>query len=205
MLYTEKRVGGGILPLLEPNQPIQINYRTVTFNGNTSQAIVIFMPQNGCLRVLDPSLDDADTYDRESHFLVDAISLSDPSLIVMDDKNATPPFFPESAHEWCYYYTKAELARQIKDWKSIIALEKEAKTQGYSPEDPFEWLPFIEANAMLGDVDHAEKLSKEAFANEKRIRKGVCNVWKRVQAQSPERGELAGRIHQVFSSFQCTE
>ena len=34
MLYTEKRVGGGTLPSLEPNLPITFNYRTVWFYGN---------------------------------------------------------------------------------------------------------------------------------------------------------------------------
>ncbi len=203
MLYTEKRVGGGILPLLEPNQPIEINYRTVTFNGNTSQAIVIFMPQNGCLRVLDPSLGDAETYDRESHQLTDAIPLSDPSLILTNQGNVIPPFFPEPEHAWCYYYTKAELARQTNDWKSIVAYEKEAGEKGYAPEDPFEWLPFIEANAMIGNMDHADELSKNAFTSDKRTRKGLCNVWERVRAQGPAGSGNETQISQLLSKFQC--
>ncbi len=203
MLYTEKRVGGAILPLLEPNQPIQINYRTVTFNGNTSQAIVIFMPPNGCLRVLDPSLGDAETYDRESHYLTDAIPLSNPSLVHTEGKNVTPAFFPEPKHDWCYYHAKAEIAQQAKDWKSIIAIEKEVNKEGYSPEDPFEWLPFIEANAMVGNIDHAEKLSNQVFAEDKGIRKGLCNVWERVQAQGPAGGGEKTRFQQALIDFQC--
>ena len=203
MLYTEKRVGGAILPLLEPNQPIQINYRTVTFNGNTSQAIVIFMPPNGCLRVLDPALGDAETYDRESHYLTDAIPLSNPSLVHTEGKNVTPAFFPEPKHDWCYYHAKAEIAQQAKDWKSIIAIEKEVNKEGYSPEDPFEWLPFIEANAMVGNLDHAEKLSNQVFAEDKGIRKGLCNVWERVQAQGPAGGGEKTRFQQALIDFQC--
>jgi len=203
MLYTEKRIGGGILPVLEPNQPIQINYRTVTFNGNTSQAIVIFMPPNGCLRVLDSARGDTETYEKESHYLTDAIYLSNPSLILTDSKNAIPAFFPEPEHDWCYYHAKAELAQQAKNWKAIIALEKEVDAKGYSPQDSLEWLPFIEANEMLGNLDHAEELSKEAIANDKRIRKGVCIVWKRVQAQSPERNDYETQISRLLSQFQC--
>jgi hypothetical protein len=205
MLYTEKRVGGSILPDLELDQAIQINYRTVTFNGNTSQVIVIFMPPNGCLRVLDPALGDAETYEKESHHLVNAIHLSDPSLIHIGEKNAIPAFFPEPRHDWCYYYTKAELARQIKDWEGIIDLEKEVNMNGYSPDDPFEWLPFIEANAMLRNMDHAKELSETALETEKRIRKGVCNVWKRVQAQDPDGGDEGTQIKRVLSEFQCPQ
>jgi len=204
MLYTEKRVGGNLLPVLESNRKIQINYRTVTFNGNTSQAIVIFMPPKGCLRVLDPALGDAETYERESHFLVDAIHLSNPSLIILTDhKNATPSFFPEPEHGWCYYYTKAELARQMKDWKGILTLEKQAEIKGYSPEDPFEWLPFIEANAMLGNMDRTEQLSKQGFASDRRIRKGLCHVWERVQAQGPTGGGYEAEITRILATYGC--
>jgi len=203
MLYTEKRIGGEILPVLEPNQAIQINYRTVTFNGNTSQAIVIFMPPNGCLRVLDPALGDAETYDRESLYLTDAIYLSNPSLILTKGTNTTPAFFPEPKHDWCYYHAKAEIAQQAQDWKSIIAIEKEVDEKSYSPQDPFEWLPFIEANAMLGNMDRAEELSSQTFTTDKRIRKGVCTVWKRVQAQGPAGGEYETQISRLLSKFQC--
>ena len=55
VIYTEKRIGGFTLPSLEPDSPIQFNYRTTRFSGSTSQAVVIYMPANGCLRVLDPA------------------------------------------------------------------------------------------------------------------------------------------------------
>ena len=144
------------------------------------------MPPNGCLRVLDPALGDAETYDRESHYLTDAIHLSDPSLILTKGKNAIPAFFPEPKHDWCYYYTKAELAQQTKRLgRALLPLKKRRTVKGYSPDDPFEWLPFIEANAMLGNLDHCREIIDQAFAVDKRIRKGVCNVWERVQAQGP--------------------
>ncbi|HEY3473565.1 MAG TPA: hypothetical protein VGK56_03090, partial [Anaerolineales bacterium] len=81
LLYTEKRLGGAALPSLEPNSDISLPIRRVSFHGSTSQVITIYMPQNGCLRVLDPARQDEITYARQSHFLVDAIPLSDPSNI----------------------------------------------------------------------------------------------------------------------------
>jgi len=79
LLYSEKRLGGEVLPDLKPGTPIKLPYRTVTFNGNTSQAIVIYVPSNGCLRVFDPALDDALTYAKYPDSLIASIPLSDPS------------------------------------------------------------------------------------------------------------------------------
>ena len=76
LIYSEKRLGGEALPNLKPDTPIKLPYRTVTFNGNTSQAIVIYAPPNGCLRVFDPAFDDALTYAKYPESLIG----SDPSF-----------------------------------------------------------------------------------------------------------------------------
>ena len=104
---------------------------------------------------------------------------------------------------WCYYFAKAELARQQGDWKKVIDLIDEAKSLGYEPEDPFEWLTYIEAQALTGNIEAAEKLSNDTFKQDNGIRKGLCEVWKRVQAQSPAGSEAETRVNQILSDFQC--
>jgi hypothetical protein len=202
LLYMDVRLGGITLPSLEQDVRVRYPYRTVTFDGNTSQAIVIYVPQRGCLRVLDPALEDADIYENQSRNLVDAMHLSNPSLI-HPSGNATPPFFPEPVRGWCYYFSKAELARQSGDWDEIIALHGEVIKGGYEPEDPYEWSPFIEAFASTASFDEAERLSEDAVMGGWQTRVAVCNVWKRVQAQSPTGGDAASRIGQALSAFQC--
>src|SRR5215207_4451924 len=156
LLYTEKRLGGASFSSLEANTAITLPIRRVSFQGSTSQVLVIYMPQNGCLRVLDPARGDEITYGRQSRFLVDAIPLSDLSNINVDDKQiAKLPFLSEPARTWCYYFAKAELAYQQGDWEHVIALIDEADSRGYEPEDPFEWLSFIEAQAFTGNVERA--------------------------------------------------
>lgn len=182
LLYTEKRLGTLSLPSLSPDTPISLGMRAASFDGSTSQVIVIHMPENGCLRVLDPALGDQITYARESKYLLDAIPLSRPELI--DVKSAqTPkiPFLPEPERTWCYYFTKAELARQSGDWHQIVDLYEEARSFKYEPGDPFEWLVFIEAQAMTGNSREAQRLSEEALAEDERVRNGLCQVLKRVQ------------------------
>jgi hypothetical protein len=206
LFYTEKRLGGSSLPSLEPNTKISLPIRRVSFHGSTSQALVIYMPQNGCLRVLDPAREDQVAYGRQSKFLVDAIPLSDLSNILVDaDQTAQPPFFPEPEHTWCYYFAKAELARQQGDWEQVIALIDEARELGYEPEDPFEWLTYIEAQASTGNLEVAEKISGDALKQDNGIRKGLCEVWKRAQAQGAGGSEAKARLKQILSNFQCTQ
>jgi hypothetical protein len=188
MLYTEKRIGGPTLPSFEPNTPITFPYRTVSFYGNASQAIVIYMPQNGCLRALDPKRGDAEIYAKLPDVLTNAIPLSDTSNIIADTNTPATAemFFPEPKHEWCYYFAKAELAQQISDRQKVVALGNEAVSLGYKPEDQNEWLVFIEAYALTGNLKTAEKISLSALKEDPRIKHGVCVIWERIQAQSAD-------------------
>lgn len=204
LIYTEKRLGRGALPSLEPDSEINLDFRRVSFQGSTSQAITIYMPQNGCLRVLDPARGDEITYGRQSRFLVSAIPLSDPSLIDLEAKQtAKLPFLAEPIHTWCYYYTKAELAYQQGDWNQITDLMDEAMSLGYEPEDPFEWLTYIEAQALTGKIEAARQRSIDVLARDKRTRPGLCQLWKRVQDQSSGQVEITPRVREVLSEFQC--
>ena len=204
LLYVEKRLGRVALPSLEKNTEIELSFRTVEFRGSTSQAIVIHMPKNGCLRVLDPDQADEITYSDQSHFLVDAIALSDPTLINIDaTETAKLPFVSEPDHTWCYYYAKAELARQKGDWIQVSDLINEAISFGYQPEDRFEWLTYIEAQAMIGEMDTAEKLSNKIMAEDKDVRAGLCELWKRIKLQVDERSESGTRASQLLSDFRC--
>ncbi len=203
MLYTEKRLGGTTLPSLEPNIPITFPYRTVTFRGNTSQAVVIYMPQDGCLRVLDPMRGDMDVYAKLPDVLVNAIPLSDTSRIITNTKSpATPMFFSEPNHEWCYYFAKAELAQQTDDYQTVVSLGNEAISLGYKPSDQNEWLVFVKAYALTGDLETAETLSTAALAEDIRIRRGVCIAWEQVQSNGQEGSE--DEIKRILLSFECS-
>jgi hypothetical protein len=203
LLYAEARQGGGALNDIRPGREVTLPFRTVTFHGSTDAALVFLVPATGCLRVLDPALGDAETYEKESDFLTRAIPLSKPGLILTDAPQASPPnppFIKEPGHTWCYFYEKAELARQIGDWQTILDLGEQAQSLGYQPEDVFEWLPFIEAQARVGNAGEALSLSRESIRQAGRIRKGVCNVWERVQAQVPGR---SGPSSQALAAFGC--
>ncbi len=192
MIYVDKRLGGASLADLKPGTVIQLPYRTVTFHGSTSQAIVIYAPQNGCLRVLDPIYANAQTYNKISPTIAALAPLSDPSRIITDATPPTltnPPFPYEPSHDWCYFYEQAELARQSNNWNKVAELGQQAKQEGFAPQDDFEWLPFIEADAHTGDLKSAEQITRQAWQDNGKLHQGLCILWKRVQAQGPKEAQ----------------
>lgn len=203
LVFTEKRLGG-TLGSLNFEEQVKVYLRTVHFGGSTSQAIVFYMPKAGCLRVLSSKMGDESTYSRQSVFLRKAIPLSNPDLILpTSEYTAKLPFINEPEHAWCYYYAKAELARQQNDWKQVIDLYNEATSFGYKTNDPFEMLVFIEARAMNGNMEAAQNLSDRAMNIDSGIRKGLCQVWKRVAVNDPGRAENQFQEQQMLNKLQC--
>ena len=68
-------------------------------------------------------------------------------------------FGTEPPHTWCYYFQKAELARQQGDWAQVAALGDTAREQGYRPQDASEWLVFIEGYGAVGRCEEARQLT----------------------------------------------
>ena len=168
---------------IKADQPIDITYRTTTFSGNTSNSVVIYKEADGCLRVLDPVYNNAETVPGASFYLLEAIPLSNPDLILTDaptqeiDKTL---FGDEPSHGWCYTYAKAETARQAGDWEEVVNLYKEAQKAELSPALPVEYLPFIEAFARTGDLDTAIKLTERTIKGQPALCPALSTLWNRV-------------------------
>ena len=204
LMYTRSRLGGPKLPDLNPNTESYFPYRTVVFRAPLSASVTIYAPPSGCVRVLDPIYANAQVYERYPKFLTRSIPFSDPTRIIADAPERKLPeniFGKEPPHEWCYYYEKAELARQKDDWKEAASLGNQALNQGYVPEDAYEWLPFIEAYALTGDLQKAEMLSRKAFNAEVKPGTGICQIWQRAQAKS----DISAFAKDMLSEFHCTQ
>jgi len=168
---------------LKADEPIQLQYRTVNFNGSTSNSVVIYKEADGCLRVLDPIYGNAETVPGANIYLVNAISLSNPDLIKTDRTDLVLDetlFGTEPTHDWCYIYTKAELARQQTDWKQVVKLYNQAQSAGLSASMPVENLPFIEAFALTGDTDMAVKLTGRTIKGQKPLCPALYTLWERI-------------------------
>ena len=98
--------------------------------------------------------------------------------MLADETPHTPPeiaFGPEPAHGWCYYYQKADLARQQGNWNQVLEIGQQAFDQGLSPTDPIEWMPFLQAYAQTGNVDRLKELAPTISADPF-ITQQVCRI-----------------------------
>jgi len=189
LLYTKTRLGGPALPKLTPGLPTETIYRTLTFHGSTSDMVVIYAPADGCLRVLDPVYGTARTVAGLNYMLTDAIPLSNPDRIETGAGQAVLPaqyFGVGDEDTWCYFYEKAELARQSGDWDVVSKLYKQAQAKGYGPRQPGENLIFIESFARAGDPGTAAKLASAMLKAEPSLCPAVREILERVATASPK-------------------
>ena len=88
------------------------------------------------------------------------------------------------------------------DSQKVASLGREAISLGYKPTDQNEWLVFIKAFALTGDIQTAEALSTAALAEDARIRRGVCSAWEQVQSKGQKGSE--DEINRILLSFECS-
>ena len=181
LYYVSLRQGLG-LPALEPDLPIEQWYRPTTFSGNTSQSLAVLSKPPGCLQILDEVYHDSmPTIPPD---LSRAVTLANLDWIepqgLFPEAKLLDLFGPEPAHDWCYFFERADLARQRGDWVEVAAIGAEALRTGDEPNDASEWLPFIEASARTGDVGRAVEWSNGSLLQNPAVRPMLCRTWGRI-------------------------
>jgi hypothetical protein len=184
LLYIQDRVGGS-LPGLLPGLVVEKPYRSLFFSGNTSQALVFFYSPPGCLRMLDPSR--PQEIPDVPPIYKDVINLSRLEQIIPEPSfpaKPIPDWFSAPREEgWCFYYQKADLARQMGQWDEVEGLGNEALAAGLLPAEPSELGVFIEAKARLSNPDGAFELTRKAVDISPSGMKFACAEWGYLQAQ----------------------
>ena len=137
--------------------------RRVSFTLDFKNSLVVSIPNAGsCLRVMDRNW--LEFAENESLLVRQVAPYSSNSLIMTEGTPKTVPagiFGPEPPRTWCYYYQKADLARQKKDWAEVVRLGDEARARGLKPRDTMEWMPFYQGYAYSRRMDEANELAGE--------------------------------------------
>jgi hypothetical protein len=202
------------IPNLIPNQPVKISFRTFSFEGNTSQAIFVYFSTDGCLRVLDSKITPPETVldglspaneNFDNPQIVDTISgakLTNLNLI-KPGNGGHPPVHIIGAtpkKDWCYYFEKAEFARQEQDYPQVISLYKEASNNQLTPLDQTESYPFIDSFARTGDWGTAEKMTSDLMpVTRQSLQAGLCHLWKTLASVFPDQQSAT----RVISDLNC--
>jgi hypothetical protein len=202
--FISVRLGKG-LPDLKAGLPLTQDYSTLSFTGTTDDTIAIFVMPPSCLRFLDRKLDDNNQrLPRLSGRAADISNLGQ----VHDTGQATPPtniFGAEPSPDWCYYYEKADLARQFEDWPAIVEYGELAFNLNDNPNEATERLPFIEGYAHLGKWERAIELSWDTLNQGKAgVTTMLCNTWVRLAKATPSGVDRQAALQTIRTDFGCT-
>lgn len=184
-----------------PNDSANFTLRGLTFTGNTSTGLgIIHQTTTTCLRLMD-SVYLGDPLLADGHDVL--LNVSNPARII-PDSNPVPPdpdiFGPEPAHDWCYFFEKADLARQLKDWNTVIALYKQSQKLGLAPHSGSEYIPFIEAYAQTGNWQKAYEVTLAAKKVNAGLKKLLCTNWVRLSALPSADVKI---VQQAKQSLSC--
>lgn len=185
--------------------PLEYKKLTMQFNGNSKQILLLdFNPEmQRCLWILQPQ----DTNLR-------LISEDMRKLAAGSDSNrikqtATEPTLPEDIYgkvdtqTWCYYFEKADLARQYGQWNEIVRLWNEAQASGERPDNGFEYIPFIEGFGHTGDWEQVKEMTKFSKRITSGLEPSLCSAMDRLAESAPASQERDNTIQGLKEDLDC--
>jgi hypothetical protein len=202
--FLDVRLGRSI-PALQPNLTFDQGYRSANFHGSTNNILMFFYSQPYCLRMIDPTRDRSlFTLPKD---LKAAAFISNPGQIIPNPaapaRMEPPLFLPEPAHTWCYYYEKADLARQQGQWDQVVKLGQEASSKGFKPYDASESLLFIEADGHTDQWDMALSKFEKAYQEMPILQNGICDTLKNLGHGVKMDPKTKEKFNSTFSKINC--
>jgi hypothetical protein len=154
---------------------------------NYRNFVILSQPSpQSCMHVIDGAQPEYSRFETDAIMLIG--SYSEIEHVILDEEFKAPPQFLfglEPEHTWCYYYQKADFERQRGGWDSVIAIGKQAFSEGLAPADLIEWMPFLQAYAQMGDFERLEELAP-LIANDTFIAQQVCKNLSLISPISPD-------------------
>jgi len=181
------------------------DYRGLVFSTRSTRDLVFYyQPADACLWVLTPR-------DVNNPFLPlahrELVANSNTANILPEPgEGLTAPahiFGAEPERDWCYYFEKADLARQFEDWPRVLALMAAAQQQGLGSRHGFEWLPLLEAYAANADWPQAVETSRQIHALEARNDSLLCAVWAAIVEGGDPGAEAQAAFAEVSAFASC--
>jgi hypothetical protein len=175
------------------------NRKNIITYKNYRNFILINQPSpDSCVHVINGASPEYSS--QEPDFIRTISSYSEIEHVLLDETPHTPPevvFGPEPAHGWCYYYQKADLARQKGDWDEVIRIGNQVIEQNLNPTDPIEWMPFLQAFAQTGNVNRLKQLAS-MVSTDPSIARQACQILRQISGLSAE-------VTETSTSVYCNE
>lgn len=174
--------------------------RDFTLRRDFTKLLLISLPsENSCIHVIDGTLP---IYSESESLLIRRVgAYSMIKRIDPEGKAPVPPraiFGREPAHDWCYYYQKASLARQRGDWKEVGRLYDETVARKVQAADKSEVFPFLEGLVNLGRDDDARKLVETEVKGRDILSYYFCESLNKDPGYPPEFHYNYATLHQIL-------
>jgi hypothetical protein len=161
--------------------------------------VMVQSSENSCVRFINGASPELNSYDDGRIVMVAPHSRLE--AVATDGEIPAVPehvFGSEPERGWCFYYQQADLARQRGEWEKIPALRDEALEKGYYPNDPLEWIPFMQAYAVQGNVEEIREMTKLVVLD-RYLRLQVCNNMKYLA----EKETLSSEVNEFIIKRIC--
>jgi hypothetical protein len=207
VFFLPERINTSILPEIREDLKVSGKRYYSAFKGNTSQALIIDFDPPSCLLILDPVLDqnnpELDSLTKQALFL------SKPDLISRSssfepDRAAIDIIGSEPSKTWCYFFEKADLASQFKEWDVIGELYQQVTEKQYTPRTGREYAPFIEGLSHLSKWDEASKLVSLSLEISPDLKPLLCTLWQRISDDTSASSEKTSTISDMKTILNCS-
>jgi len=196
-----------ILPDIPRGVELHVNMRSLSFKASSLDILPIFYDRSGlsCVWILSAQ----DAINPELPPLITGIlSVANLKQIEISPNSSSYPdaaiFGAEPPHNWCYYFEKADLARQLGDWKAISQLGDEVQRLGYRPNYFYEWVPFIEGYAHTGDWDKAQSLTLAVHRDDPYLDSALCTIWDHLSGSTLPSPARDATTDAVIQKLECS-
>lgn len=187
--------------------PLEGSKLTMDFKGNSKQMILLsFNPEmQRCLWVFQPQDVDLRLVNNDMRQLAAGSNIE--LINQTEGDEPTPPealYGKTNTQTWCYYFEKADLARQYGQWDEVVRLWNEAQAVGERPDNGFEYIPFIEGLGHTGDWEQVKEMTKFAKRVTAGLEPSLCSAMDRLAETAPSSQEKEETIKGLKEDLDCS-
>ena len=190
---------------VSPDTALHAEHATTVFDGNTSESLFFYYDptNNRCLHLISAE----DQYYKQYPDMIRQIASQAKTDQITSALNQNEELRDEilgrDEHTWCFYYQKAELARQYHQWNTISLLWQKATDEKLHTELGTEYIPFIDGFAHLAEWQKAKELTATARKLSKGMNSVLCPLWNDIEQSTMPSVQRNETIKDIKDLLQC--
>jgi hypothetical protein len=199
VLFASVLNKGTVLDVLNKERQKYDNRKNIVTYPNHRNIVILSQPTSAsCVHVIDGQRPEFSQGELDSIRVIGPYS--EIEHVLAGEASHTPRtivFGPEPTRDWCYYYEKADLARQRGDWESVLKLYNEASKSGFAPSDDIEWMPFLQAYAQTGAIQRLTTLAP-TITSDPYVAQQACSILASMSG-------LSAQVTETIDALYCAE